>query len=221
MISKDQLISILENPSENRGSVSVFIIWLFMVSAMIGVSVGFETFFVPKTPLNLIVQTVLFFWVARFQSAASITAVASILVIGIGIEWIGIHYGLPFGNYSYGSHLGFKLDGVPLLIGTNWLLLSWCSHSLLEKTKWNRVYKALLSSLLMVLLDIPMEIVAPEFDFWAFEPAPPWINYFAWGVIAFVMQLIIQQTKHRINEHFAFHYYLSQILFFSYFAWLY
>lgn len=208
----------LENPYEKRVEIAIFIIWLFMGSAMIGISLGFESFFVPKTPLNLMVQTALFFWIAQFKSWKSWLAIVAVFSIGIGIEWIGIHTSFPFGEYSYGENLGFKLDGVPYLIGANWLMLSWAAHSLLEKYQLNSYIKAVLAALVLVLFDLPMEVVAPKFDFWTFPSTAPWNNYFAWGMVAIVMQLIIQATKTRLAYGYALNYLLSQILFFTYFA---
>ncbi len=208
----------LENPYEKRVSIAIFIIWLFMGSAMIGISFGFESFFVPKTPLNLMVQTALFFWVAQFKSLKTWLAAVAVFSIGVGIEWIGIHTGFPFGEYSYGENLGFKLDGVPYLIGVNWLMLSWAAHSLVERIKLNALLKAMLAASILVIFDFPMEVVAPKFDFWTFSSAAPWNNYLAWGIVAVVMQLIIQATNKRLNYSFSLNYLLSQILFFSYFA---
>ena len=35
-------------------------------------------------------------------------------------EWIGVNYGWLFGSYEYGDSLGFKIDGVPIIMGANW-----------------------------------------------------------------------------------------------------
>ena len=39
---------------------------------------------------------------------------------GMLVEWIGVHTGYLFGSYDYGTVLGPKLLGVPLIIGINW-----------------------------------------------------------------------------------------------------
>ena len=38
-------------------------------------------------------------------------------------EAIGVNTGLLFGTYEYGANLGFKIFGVPLIIGVNWTVL--------------------------------------------------------------------------------------------------
>lgn len=49
---------------------------------------------------------------------------------GIFVEFLGVNYGLLFGEYSYGSNLGPKVFGVPFLIGMNWVILTTISGSI-------------------------------------------------------------------------------------------
>jgi len=39
----------------NISVASILVIWLFVISALIGISLGFEDWFIPKTPLNLLI----------------------------------------------------------------------------------------------------------------------------------------------------------------------
>ena len=39
-------------------------------------------------------------------------------------EILVVSYGIIFGNYKYGEILGYKVLGVPLIIGINWCILS-------------------------------------------------------------------------------------------------
>ena len=58
---------------------------------------------------------------------------------GILVEFLGVNYGLLFGEYSYGKNLGPKLFGVPFLIGMNWVILTTISGSIsnyITKGKW-------------------------------------------------------------------------------------
>ncbi len=45
---------------ENQLTVSIGIIWLFHVSAIIGIALGEADWFVEKTPLNLIISLLIF-----------------------------------------------------------------------------------------------------------------------------------------------------------------
>ena len=44
-------------------------------------------------------------------------------VITFSIEALGVETGLVFGDYVYGTTLGFHVIGVPLVIGFNWVLV--------------------------------------------------------------------------------------------------
>ena len=57
-------------------------------------------------------------------SLSNVLIVLLVYIITFFSEWIGVNYGWLFGSYVYGESLGFKIGGVPLLIGANWLLLA-------------------------------------------------------------------------------------------------
>jgi putative membrane protein len=44
---------------------------------------------------------------------------------GFAAEVIGVHTGYPFGDYAYGSALGPRLLGVPLVVALAWTMLAW------------------------------------------------------------------------------------------------
>jgi putative membrane protein len=44
---------------------------------------------------------------------------------GFAAEVLGVHTGVPFGSYSYGTTLGPRLVGVPVVIGLAWTMLAW------------------------------------------------------------------------------------------------
>jgi uncharacterized membrane protein len=55
------------------------------------------------------------------NSAFYIFAVAA-FATGMLTEMIGINTGYLFGNYQYSNVMGYKLLGVPLLIGVQWFV---------------------------------------------------------------------------------------------------
>ena len=44
-------------------------------------------------------------------------------------EILGVNYGLIFGDYIYLDNLGYKVFGVPVIIGVNWIILTYISGS--------------------------------------------------------------------------------------------
>ncbi|MEM8509062.1 MAG: carotenoid biosynthesis protein [Bacteroidota bacterium] len=197
---------------------AVFLVWLFHLSAIIGISLGFKDWFLTKTPINLLVCTVLFFWVYPVNSRRKILIFLVFFLIGMLAEWLGANHGILFGSYDYGNNLGYKIDGVPLFIGINWALLSFISAEVSRKIMERFWGKALLAAFLMVFLDFFMEQNAPNFDFWSFGEHVPIENYITWFILAFVLQFFLHKSKINGNFSICLHLYLAQLFFFTYFT---
>ena len=114
-----------------------------------------------------------------------------VFLVGYGIEVVGVATGVVFGEYVYGKSLGAKIFNVPPVMGVNWLLLCYTSVRLVNFNGLSNWIKALLSALLMVLLDVCMEPVAIKFDYWQWaNDIIPLQNYFAWGIVALLLNWI-------------------------------
>ena len=194
------------------------VVWLFQLSGIIGITLGFESWFLSKTPLNLTIILVLLLLKYPFDSLKKMVIGACLFTIGMAAEWVGVHYDFLFGSYHYGDNLGPKLDGVPWLIGVNWMLLTFITASIcghFTDKKWLRIIGG---GLLMLLLDYFMEVSAPEFSFWYWEDGEaPLRNFIAWFGVALLLHLIYQRSKIKGDVLFSAHVYLSQLVFFVYF----
>ena len=101
------------------------------------------------------------------------------------VEVIGVKTGLIFGSYEYGSTLGMKVLEVPLVIGFNWLIVVVGLSSLLERTSFKPLLKAVAVGLGATAFDLVLEPVAIRFDYWGWEQvAVPLQNYVAWFLTA-------------------------------------
>lgn len=202
----------------NKQNFAIFLIWLFHISAIVGVSMGHFHFFVPKTYLNLSVMFGLLYWVYPLFSVKKIALTLIFFFVGFLVEYLGVNYGLLFGDYSYGENLGFKFKNVPLLIGVNWAMLILITGAISNAFKISTFSKIMMGASLMILLDIPMETVAPIFDFWTFSGnVAPLQNYVAWFIVAAFLHSIFQFAKLKGNQTFSTHLYICQFVFFSYF----
>lgn len=208
----------LNNILKFKVSIAIGIVWLFHISALIGIQLGRIDWFIEKTPLNLNLCLLLFLFVYPINRKKQIIAFIIFFAGGMFAEWLGVNYSLLFGTYEYGSNFGPKLDGVPLLIGCYWSLLTFATASILDYTKLNVWVKALLGASLMVIIDFFMEHSAPTFDFWAFEGnIAPLQNYITWFLIALLFHGILRLLKIKGNHLFSLHVYLAQLLFFMFF----
>ena len=119
-----------------------------------------------------------------------------VYVITFFSEWIGVNYGWLFGSYSYGNSLGFKIGGVPLLIGLNWVLLALVSRQISSKLLSNKWLIILVSAFLMVFIDIIIEPLSGNLDFWYWEMnIIPLSNYRDWFLVAVINQWFLSFVK--------------------------
>lgn len=171
----------------------VFIVLpLMYLAGLIGLNVqATAPLFQALTPFNLIASLgLLLLFHTDWRPAFGIYCIAA-FVLGFLAEVIGVHTGLLFGDYSYGTVLGLKLAGVPLTIGTNWLLLTYLCGSVVDRLPLGTPLKVLLAAGLMTLLDVLIEPVAVHLGFWQWHTADiPLSNYLGWyGISAVIFGL--------------------------------
>jgi len=139
--------------------------------------------------------------------------------LGFFIEFLGVKTGKIFGIYTYGPSLGWQFFGIPLVIGINWILLSFSSWTLVQEIPsiksspfW---IKSILGGILMTLLDLIIEPVAIHFQFWNWAGGKiPLQNYLAWFIFSFFIQWVLNK-KFSYRKNIAFLVlYISQVIFF-------
>jgi putative membrane protein len=173
-------------------------------------------FMIATTPLALLLSMLaLAYFHENAWDKKTIWTLIVIFLAGYSIEVLGVQSGLIFGSYSYGSTLGFKLWDTPLMIGMNWVLMVYLSASALYRIRLNPWFKALLSTLLMLLYDIALEPVAPHLDMWCWSGEhAPLQNFIAWGVLAFLFQSMLVLRKIELKNPLAITLFLCQFIFF-------
>ncbi|MBK9336111.1 MAG: carotenoid biosynthesis protein [Lewinellaceae bacterium] len=199
--------------------LSVGLVWLFYVSAMIGITVGFQDWFVSKTLFTLMLTFVLLVWNYPVDTRRQWLFIGIFFATGMAAEWVGIHVGLRFGVYHYGQNLGPKMDGVPWFIGVNWAVLVLVTGSMANAWFRSVPLRVLCGAALMVGLDFFMEYSAPVFDYWIFAGgSAPIENYVAWFGLAALLHYIFQHARLRGDVYFSAHLFVAQVVFFVYFA---
>lgn len=136
------------------------------------------------------------------QLGKKITVFAIIFTFGFAVELIGVQTGWLFGDYEYGTSLGYKMWDVPVIIGLNWFVIVISSVSVVRKLKIkNRYIVAALSALLCTLLDVFIEPVAIRYDMWSWATAfIPIYNYVCWIVFSFFFALLHIRTSNQMNR---------------------
>lgn len=214
--------------------VSTFLAILFHLSGVIGILYSpYSEWFIKNTPLNLLLMAVLLIWNQQKINQSFMLFFACCFLTGMIAEMIGVNSGMLFGAYSYGKILGFKIAGVPILIGLNWFVVVYSCIVLIEQIhEWfNNKYAAagmplmperLLNlsiiidgALLATFFDWIMEPAAVKLGFWQWESAAiPIFNYACWFIISALLICVSRKLKLPKRNDFAVHLLIIQTLFF-------
>lgn len=214
-------------------NIALFIALLFHVSGTIGILfTTYKNWFIENTALNLCLMAVLLIYTQEQKNKAFFLFAFIAFAIGMITEIIGVNTGYLFGNYSYGTVMGYKVLGVPLLIGVQWFVTVYCCGIVMHQLhNWiENKYAAqgvLLSprvqtlsliidgALLATLFDFIMEPVAIQLDFWEWQNNQiPLLNYACWFGISLFLLWIFKLLPIVKHNHFALHLLIVQILFF-------
>ena len=204
-------------PSNTSSKISVFIIWLFHLCGMVGISYGNKDFFLAFTPINLFISFVLLFVNQKQLESKELKSAFLIFFIGMVSEILGVNYGLIFGDYVYLDNLGVKILGVPVLIGVNWIILTFITGSLSSFIFKNKYVSILIGAILMIGLDLLIEPVAPLLGFWIFDlQKVPLQNYLGWFVIGMITQALFQFKIAEKELTFSTHLLIINAIFFAF-----
>lgn len=217
----------------SKVNIALFIALLFHVSGAIGILfTSNKTWFVENTPLNLCLMAALLFYTQEQINKAFFGFAIIAFVIGMITEMIGVNTGYLFGNYTYGSVMGYKVLGVPLLIGVQWFVTVYCCgivmhqlHNWIENKyaaqgvilspKIQTLSLVIDGALLATLFDFIMEPVAMQLGFWQWQNNQiPFFNYACWFGISLFLLFIFKLLPIQKHNHFALHLLIVQTLFF-------
>lgn len=176
------------------------------------------------TPFNLITSIILLFLAQRKYSPSFWIFVSITFLVGFFIEVIGVKTEVIFGTYKYGKTLGFKVLEVPLLIGINWIMITFIVNYFISTyliffvftSKVTLFIKSVLSAVLMVMMDYLIEPVAIIHDFWSWKgDFIPLQNYIGWFLVALPLCMLFQYSRFEKINKFAYFLLLAQLLFFG------
>ena len=160
----------LNNITNLKFKISLGLIIAFYFFGIVGILTNNQTIdFLSLTPLNLLVN--LFLLLINHQNGTKIQWVifAFIAIFGFFVEVVGVNTGYIFGDYVYQSTLGWKLFNTPLIIGINWLILSYSVVYTFSRFIKQKIIIAFLGACVLLLLDILIEPVAMNYGFWTWD----------------------------------------------------
>lgn len=188
-------MSIPEILRRRKNVLLLIILIVFHTVGLIGLYSGQRAYFLSLSPFNLLLAMTCL--LASFTISATLLAdVVLVGLLGFAAELIGVHTGYLFGDYAYGQNLGWKWLDVPVMIAVNWAMLSYASIACVLHLKIPVWLKAVLSAALMTGLDVLIEPVAIQSDYWHWKNGViPLYNYVCWFLVAFPLHFYLLKRR--------------------------
>lgn len=212
-------LEILNNtllPVKRKPVIGAILISAFYFFGIVGILSEQREWFIEKTAFNLSLSFIVLLIYQKKYDWSLLWAFAFCYLIGYLAEYLGVNFGLIFGEYEYPDTLGPQLGGVPLIIGINWFLITFCVGSVIFPLKMFVLWKILLATLVTVLVDVMIEPVAMELNFWNWENGLiPVQNYLGWALISFLIFSFFSIVKLPLENKMAKILLFWQIVFFA------
>jgi putative membrane protein len=147
---------------------------------------------------------------AASRGAGSAVAMLAVTAVpGFAVEVLGVHTGVPFGSYSYGSTLGPHVFGVPLLIGLAWTMLAWPAAIAARRLVSGYAARVLVGAWALATADLfldPQLVAAGQWRWHDRTPHLPGVssvplsNYGGWLLVALVLSAALQALPDRVPD---------------------
>jgi putative membrane protein len=217
--------------SVNRTRNATYLAIAMHLAGAAGIIFGLDNLFGRLTPFNLLVMFGLVLWTLPERPAKIWLFMLIASATGFLAEMVGVHTGILFGNYSYSSVLGAKINEVPILIGINWFIVIYASGLLATQvrswlvshvplpgkavySKWIGWSVIVDGALMATAFDWIMEPAAIKLGFWSWTGGEvPLLNYLTWFMVSLFILSIFSLVKPK-PHHFAVNLLLIQAAFF-------
>jgi putative membrane protein len=111
-------------------------------------------------------------------------------LVGLSFEALGVHTGVPFGEYYYTGGLGPKALGVPIIIPLLWATLAYFAYL--------PTSNPIVSSWYMVLVDLTVDPLFSKFDWHWVSPGQyfgvPTTNFVSWYAVSLLIYVVWRPT---------------------------
>ncbi|SNR50322.1 carotenoid biosynthesis protein [Hymenobacter mucosus] len=192
------------------------VLLLFHTTGFLGMAFSKDpSFYLQFVPLNLLLTAGLLFAFQRDRSPAFWGFCLVVSLVGFFVEVVGVSTGKIFGQYEYGATLGLKWQQTPLIIGLNWLMLTYMTGVLALRLPLPAFLRAVVAALLLVGMDVCLEPVAVRYDFWTWQyDVIPLQNFKGWFLVALILQVYFNRVEFDKRNELVPFVYMLQLLFF-------
>ena len=167
----------------------ILFITIFFTVGIVGIALPeFRKYLLPLSSFHLLLTFLVLYVSRQGKKDKFLLFTFLVFVIGILVEAVGVNTSLLFGHYTYGQVLGYKIFGVPLIIGVNWATMVVVSSTLTYRLNITLFWKVFLAASIMTGLDFLIEPVAIKLGYWTWQDGQiPLYNYFCWFAISLPM----------------------------------
>ena len=191
----------------------------FLILIYVSGAIGFlfnPVFFATFTPLTLDFTCFVFLIHQPLNNLNYTLSFIGLAAVGFVAEVIGVKTGVVFGNYYYGNALGYKVLAVPLVISLNWGLLINIGVLVATYLSKKPLLIATLAAFIITGVDLVIEQVASQMDYWHFSNGIAGIqNYIGWFIISFFTSWLLQKHLVKGDKKIALVFLLLQLFFFG------
>ena len=188
-------------PTHRPGGLALGVVWL-LAAAVVALQIAFPLVD-GSDRARLAVATVVVFFAASVTHALVHRGVGWALGLvaitaggGLLAEVLGTRTGLPFGDYTYGTALGWQVAGVPVVVPLAWTMMlypTYAAVTTLTKVRW---LAAVLGGLSMMGWDLFLDPMMVELRAWTWTDGAtelpgidgiPALNFAGWLVVGTVL----------------------------------
>ncbi len=204
-------------PSETQRRFALIVLVVLHAVGLVGLNVErFQGDFLQLVWINLLFVFSIVMSLHTRWNLDYLFFVGSVFLWGMATEIIGVKTGLLFGHYHYTPLLGQQVGGVPLIIGLNWVVVTYCAGNVARRLDPSPVLRIGFGALLMVLMDALIEPFAVRYGLWVWAGGhPPLHNYIGWLAVGAVAQYAYHRWASSGNNPVAAAAFLILLLFFA------
>ncbi len=134
--------------------------------------------------------------------ALAVLILASVLG-GFAVEVVGVHTGVPFGDYHYTGGLGATLFGVPVVVAFAWPMLAWPAALAARRLCRSFGARVAVGAWALAAWDLFLDPQMVAAGHWTWDdPSPhlpgvasvPLTDYVGWLVVAVLMSFALQSV---------------------------
>ncbi|HEX2936641.1 MAG TPA: carotenoid biosynthesis protein [Bacteroidales bacterium] len=209
---------LFKDPTEQYSVI--FIVVAFVLDIILHLIPDLRPLIIRLTELNLFLMSSLVFAFGLLNNHRNLTGFTFWSLITMLCTFLlavtGINTGIFFGSFEYGYTLPTTLADVPLIVPLNWAMLLLSAYGFLTNAVTQRNLRALLASILVLLLNFLIQPVGVKLGYWSWDLGTiPFQNYLSWFVVSLIFTQILAFMKIHARSVIFKTYLIMQFLFYG------